>query len=62
MKTTIILKDDVVKAAQEATGITQKTALIHRGLELLIKQAAIERLINMGGKDPKAKSRGRRRG
>ena len=61
MRTTIILKDDILKKAQEATGIKEKTGLIHMGLEALIRQAAIERLIKMGGTDKKAKVSRRRR-
>lgn len=61
MRTTIILKDDLVKKAAEATGIKEKTALIHKGLESLIQQAAIERLIKLGGSYAKAESPPRRR-
>lgn len=55
MRTTIILKDELIKKAQEMTGVVEKTALIHRGLELLIQQEAAKRLIQLGGSDPKAK-------
>jgi hypothetical protein len=52
MRTTVILKDELIKKAREATGITEKTALIHKGLEALIQQAAIDRLIKLGGSAP----------
>lgn len=61
MRTTIILKDDLIKKASEATGINEKTALIHKGLELLIQQAAIERLIKLGGTFAKASAPERKR-
>ncbi|OGQ36678.1 MAG: antitoxin [Deltaproteobacteria bacterium RIFCSPHIGHO2_12_FULL_43_9] len=61
MRTTIILKEDLVKKAMEETGIKEKTALIHKGLQLLIQQAAIERLINLGGKLKNIKLPRRRR-
>ncbi len=61
MRTTLILKEDILKKAQEATGIMEKTALIHKGLEALIRQAAIERLIKIGGTDSKATAGRRRR-
>lgn len=61
MRTTIILKEDLLKMAREATGIQEKTALIHKGLEALIEQAARERLIRMGGTMPRAKAAPRRR-
>ena len=60
MKTTINLKDDLVKKASEATGIMEKTALIHKGLQSLIEKAARERLIKLGGSDPGAKAPKRR--
>jgi Arc/MetJ family transcription regulator len=61
MRTTIILKDEVLKRAAELTGIKEKTALVHAGLEALIEKKAIERLIALGGSDPKAKAGRRRR-
>ncbi len=60
MRTTIILKDELVKKAMDLTKIEEKTALIHAGLEALIALHARERLISLGGSDSKAKS-GRRR-
>ena len=55
MRTTLNLKDDLVHKAQELTGIEEKTALIHRGLELLIQKEAAKRLIKLGGSDPGVK-------
>ena len=49
MKTTLNLNDDLVEKARTATGIKEKTALIHRGLELLIRKASQERLAHLGG-------------
>jgi Arc/MetJ family transcription regulator len=56
MKTTMNLKDDLVRRAMEATGIKEKTALVHLGLEELVKKAAYKRLIALGGTDIKAKA------
>lgn len=61
MRTTIIIKDDVLEQAAEMTGIKEKTALIHAGLQALIEKKARERLIALGGSDPKAKAGRRRR-
>ena len=61
MRTTIILKEDLLKKATELTGIKEKTALIHLGLEALIRQAAAERLIKLGGVSPKQTAVPRRR-
>lgn len=49
MRTTIILKDDLVRQAMDMTGIKEKTALIHAGLLALLEQAARNRLIALGG-------------
>ena len=61
MKTTIILKDDLVREAMAVTGIKEKTAVIHRGLEELVNKAARQRLIKLGGlmKTPRALRRRR---
>ena len=57
----MILKDDVVKLAMELTGITEKTALVHAGLEALIQIKAGERLAALGGTMPHLKYVRRRR-
>lgn len=49
MKTTLNLNDELIKEASKCTGIKEKTALIHRGLEELIRFAARERLAKLGG-------------
>lgn len=61
MRTTIILKDELVKKAMELTNIKEKTSLIHVALEALIARAAAERLAALGGSDKKAKTPPRRR-
>ena len=49
MKTSLNLQDDLLKQAMEATGLSEKTALIHLGLKELIQKAARERLIKLQG-------------
>lgn len=49
MRTTINIDDELLKKASEATGIKEKTALVRMGLESLVRKAAIQRLIAMGG-------------
>ena len=61
MRTTIILREDLVKKAMEVTGIKEKTALVHRGLEALIQGAAIQRLIKLGGSHKAIRTIPRRR-
>lgn len=61
MRTTVIIKDEVLKQAAEMTGINEKTALLHAGLEALIEKKARERLIAFGGSAPDFKAGRRRR-
>jgi len=61
MRTTLVLKDELVQKAAELTQITEKTALIHAGLEALIARSSRERLAALGGSNPKTKSIPRRR-
>lgn len=61
MRTTLVLKDQLVKQAQELTGIKEKTALVHRGLELLIQDEAAKRLIQLRGTDRQARVAPRKR-
>jgi len=61
MRTTVIIKDDVLQQAYEMTGIREKTALLHAGLEALIEKKARERLIALGGSAPDFKAGRRRR-
>jgi hypothetical protein len=62
MRTTLNLNDELFLKASEASGITEKTALIHLGLELIVKREAAKRLIAMGGtmKDLKLAPRNKR--
>lgn len=61
MRTTLILKDDVMKEAAELAGISEKTALVHAGLQALIEKKSRERLALLGGSTPKFKPGRRRR-
>ena len=61
MRTTLILNEDLLKRARELTGIQEKTALVHAGLEALIAREAAKRLAALGGTQPKVSSIPRRR-
>jgi Arc/MetJ family transcription regulator len=52
MRTTVTLDEELVRAAQEYTGITEKTALIRRALKELIHREASRRLAALGGTMP----------
>jgi len=49
MRTTLNLDDDLLQRASRLTGIRQKTALLHAGMEALITRASAERLAALGG-------------
>ena len=55
------LRDDLLAEAAELTGIKEKTALIHAGLEQLIQSEVNRRLIALGGTMPGLKAPRRRR-
>jgi hypothetical protein len=61
MRTTLILDEKLLERARELTGIQEKTALVHAGLEALIAREASKRLAALGGTQPKAAPIPRRR-
>lgn len=61
MRTTLILDEDLLARAREATGIREKTALVRAGLEALIAREAARRLAALGGTQPKLRDVPRRR-
>ena len=61
MRTTLILDDNLLAKAREYTGISEKTRLIHLGLEALIQREAALRLAALGGTARTAKEGRRRR-
>ncbi len=62
MRTTIALDDELVRAAQDFTGVAEKTALVREALKALIERESARRLASLGGTMPKLKSIPRRRG
>lgn len=61
MRTTLILRDELLKRAMELAGIQEKTALLHAGLEALIEKKARERLAALGGTETRLRRPRRRR-
>lgn len=61
MRTTLNLDDALVERAMKLTGLTEKTAVVHAGLEALIRRESARRLAALGGTDPKAAAPARRR-
>ncbi len=54
MRTTINVDDELLKAAEEYTGIKERSALIREALRVLVAREAGRRLVLMGGSDPGA--------
>jgi Arc/MetJ family transcription regulator len=52
MRTTLALDDELLKKAQEYTGVKEKSALVHRALTLLVEREAARRLARLGGRQP----------
>jgi hypothetical protein len=61
MRTTLNINDQILKKASALTGITEKTALIHMGLETLIALESAKRLAALGGSEKKLKNIPRRK-
>ena len=61
MRTTIALDDELIRQAQQYTGITEKAALIKMALTQLVQREAARRLAALGGTMPDLKPIPRRR-
>ena len=61
MRTTLALDDDLVRIAQEFTGVVEKTALVREGLKALIERESARRLAALGGTMPELEDTPRRR-
>jgi len=61
MRTTLNLDDELVNQAKDLTGIKEKTALLHAGLEALVAKEAARRLAALGGSSPRLRPIPRRR-
>jgi len=61
MRTTLNIRDELLRRAARLTGVSQKTALIHMGLEALIDRESARRLAKLGGSEPRLRPIRRRR-
>lgn len=52
MRASITLDDDLVRRAQELSGLTERTALVREALKALIHIEASRRLAALGGSEP----------
>lgn len=56
MRTTLIIDESLLARARELFGISEKTALLHAGLEALIARESARRLAALGGSEPKLRA------
>jgi len=49
MRTTLNIDDELLALAMRLTGIEEKTAVVHAGLEALVAASAARRLADLGG-------------
>jgi Arc/MetJ family transcription regulator len=61
MRTTLIIDDELLEKAQSLSGIGEKTAVVHAGLEALIARESARRLAALGASEPKLEPTRRRR-
>ena len=54
MYATIEIDDDLLKDAQEATGLTDVSAIVHLALEALVEKMAARQLARLGSSPPEA--------
>jgi len=52
MIATMVLDDDLVRLAQEFTGVSEKTALVREALNALVERESSRRLAALGGTMP----------
>jgi len=61
MRTTLIIDDALLARAQELTGLQEKTAVLHAGLQALIAREHARRLAALGGTERGLRAVPRRR-
>ncbi|HEY5666565.1 MAG TPA: type II toxin-antitoxin system VapB family antitoxin [Gammaproteobacteria bacterium] len=61
MRTTLIIDDELMARAQALSGLKEKTAVVHAGLEALIARESARRLAALGASEPGVTTPPRRR-
>jgi Arc/MetJ family transcription regulator len=61
MRLTMDIDEELIRKAQELTGITQRAAVLRAGLTALIERESARKLARMGGSEPALKRPHRRR-
>jgi Arc/MetJ family transcription regulator len=61
MRTTLNIDEALLRKAQRLSGIAQKTAVLHAGLQALVARESAKRLADLGATDRSLKAIPRRR-
>jgi Arc/MetJ family transcription regulator len=61
MRTTLNIDDELLQEARRLTGLREKTAVVHAGLEALIARESARRLASLGGTERQLRPVRRRR-
>ncbi|MEQ9453377.1 MAG: type II toxin-antitoxin system VapB family antitoxin [Phycisphaeraceae bacterium] len=61
MRTTVNLDDALLEQAARLTGVSNKTALVNKALEVLVARESARALARLGGSQPEMKEIPRRR-
>ncbi len=61
MRTTLNINEEMLKKAAHLSGVKEKTALVHMGLEALIARESSKRLAKLGGSEKRLNPIPRRR-
>jgi Arc/MetJ family transcription regulator len=61
MRTTLIINDELLEKARRLSGLPEKTAVVHAGLEALIARESARRLAALGGSESRLQAIPRRR-
>jgi Arc/MetJ family transcription regulator len=61
MRTTLNIDDALLARAQRLSGIEEKTAIVHAGLEALVERASARRLVALAGTEKRLRVARRRR-
>jgi len=61
MRTTLNIDDELLAKAQQLSGLREKTAVLHAGLQALISRENARRLAALGGTERRLKPIARRR-
>lgn len=61
MRTTVTLDDELLKKAQELSGLKDRGTLLKEALRALIERESARRLVRLGGSEPELQDISRRR-